>query len=152
MPESDPGGRILAWGHAVRDWALANPEGFRLIYGDPVPGYRPPDDGPGKEAERRACGDLIGLVAAAWPAARVHQADDREYEWTDFDPGLVAHARADFPDLPPAAIALTLRVWGRMHGLMALEIYGHLRTLVHDPATIYRDEMRSLIASLGLTA
>jgi len=35
---------------------------------------------------------------------------------------------------------------------MSLEIYGHLRPLVNDPATIDRDEMRARIASLGLTA
>jgi hypothetical protein len=38
-----------------------------------------------------------------------------------------------------------------MHGLVALEIYGHLRPLVHDPAAVYRDEIRALVASLGLT-
>jgi AcrR family transcriptional regulator len=151
VPESDPGGRILAWAQAVREWALANPEGFRLIYGDPVPGYRPPEAGPGKDAELRACTDLVGLVAAAWPAARALQPDDREYDWADFDSDLAVHVREDFPDLPPAALALTLRVWGRMHGLMALEIYGHLRALIHDAATVYRDEIRDLIASLGLT-
>ncbi|MDT3442952.1 MULTISPECIES: TetR/AcrR family transcriptional regulator [unclassified Pseudofrankia] len=150
MPESDPGGRIMAWAQAIRAWALANPEGFRLIYGDPVPGYHAPDDGPAKDAELRACTGLIGLVAGAWPAAHALQPNDRQYIWTDFDPGLAAHVQTDFPDLPPAAVALALRVWGRMHGLMALEIYGHLRTLMHDPATVYRDEMRDLIASLGL--
>ncbi len=150
VPESDPGGRILAWAQAVRTWALANPEGFRLIYGDPVPGYRSPEDGPGKDAELRACTGLIGLVAAAWPTAHLLRTDDRDYSWDDFDAGLSAHVQQDFPELPPAAIALTLRVWGRMHGLVALEIYGHLRTLIHDPAAVYRDEMRDLIASLGL--
>lgn len=152
VPESDPGGRILAWAQAMREWAAANPEGFRLIYGDPVPGYQAPGDGPGKAAELRACTGLVGLVAAAWPAAAALQADGRRYAWNDFDPGLVGHVREDFPGLPPEALALTLRVWGRMHGLMALEIYGHLRPLVHDPAAVYRDEMRDLIASLGLTA
>lgn len=58
--------------------------------------------------------------------------------------------RQDFPELPPEALALTLRVWGCMHGLLALEIYGYLRPLIHDPATVYRDELRDLIASLGL--
>jgi hypothetical protein len=58
--------------------------------------------------------------------------------------------RAEFPGLPPAGTALTLRVFGRMHGLMALEIHGHLRPLIHDSAAVYRDEMRDLIASLGL--
>jgi AcrR family transcriptional regulator len=152
VPESDPGGRIMAWAHAVREWAVANPEGFRLIYGDPVPGYRAPDDGPGKEAELRACTGLVGLVAAAWPSAAALQPGGRAYTWDDFDPGLAGHVREGFPGLPPEALAVTLRTWGRMHGLVALEIYGHLRPLVHDPAAVYRDEMRDLIAALGLPA
>jgi AcrR family transcriptional regulator len=147
VPESDAGGRIMAWAQAVREWALANPEGFRLIYGDPVPGYQAPEDSPGIAAGVRACTGITGLVAAAWPVTGSARQD---YDWADFDAGLVAHTREEFPDLPPAGLALTMRVWGRMHGLMALEIYGHLRGLVHDPAPVYRDEMRDLIASLGL--
>ncbi|GAA4235379.1 hypothetical protein GCM10022254_42550 [Actinomadura meridiana] len=76
--------------------------------------------------------------------------DAHTYDWPDFDPALVGHVQEDFPDLPAAALALTMRVWGRMHGLLALETYGHLRTLIHDPATVYEDEMRNLVASLGL--
>ncbi|MBE1585511.1 TetR/AcrR family transcriptional regulator [Nonomuraea angiospora] len=146
VPAADPGGRVLAWAQTVREWALANPQGFRLIYGDPVPGYQPPEDGPAKEAEHRACRGLTGLVAAAWTGP-----DPGAYSWSDFDPGLAADIQARFPGLPPDAVALTLRVWGRMHGLVALEIYGHLRTLTRDPAAIYRDEMIALIESLGLT-
>lgn len=152
VSEADPGARIMAWALAMRGWALENPEGFRLVYGDPVPGYQAPEEGPGKEAELRACTGLLDLVAAAWPKAAALQSDSRGYEWADFDPALVAHAQADFPDLPPTALALTLRVWGRMHGLVALEIYGHLRALAHDPAAVYRDEMEDLVASLGLGA
>ncbi|MFE4831741.1 TetR/AcrR family transcriptional regulator [Streptomyces sp. NPDC056672] len=151
VPESDTGSRVATWAHAMRDWALANPEGFRMIYGDPVPGYRAPEDSLGRDAALRACTGLIGLVAAAWPMARTRGSHDREYEWTDFDPRLATHVREEFPGLPPAALALTLRVWGRMHGLLALEIYGHLSPLVHDPAAVYQDEMRDLVASLGLT-
>jgi AcrR family transcriptional regulator len=159
VPETDPGARITAWALAMRAWALENPEGFRLVYGDPVPGYQPPEDGPGKEAELRACTGLLDLVAAAWPTAAAHQAahqavhqtETRDYDWADFDPALAAHAQADFPGLPPAALALTLRVWGRMHGLVTLEIYGHLRALTHDTAAVYADEMRDLVASLGLS-
>ncbi|MFF2021836.1 TetR/AcrR family transcriptional regulator [Streptomyces sp. NPDC058171] len=150
VPESDPGARIMAWAQAMRTWALANPEGFRLIYGDPVPGYRAPDDGPGQQAELRACSALLGLVDAAWPTARVQRPEGRSYDWADFHPDLVAHAREDFPDLPPAGVAMTLSVWGRMHGLLALEIYGHLRTFMHDPGTVYRDEMYDFTVALGL--
>ncbi|NUP04186.1 MAG: TetR/AcrR family transcriptional regulator [Nonomuraea sp.] len=150
VPEADPGGRILAWARTVREWALANPEGFRLIYGDPVPGYQPPEGGPGKEAEQRACTGLTGLVVAAWPEAEPLQPEPGRYAWDDFDAGLAAHVQAEFPGLPPAAVALALRVWGRMHGLVALEVYGHLRTLTREPAAVYRDEMIDLVKSLGL--
>ncbi|TMR92364.1 TetR/AcrR family transcriptional regulator [Nonomuraea basaltis] len=149
VPADDPGGRILAWAQTVREWALANPEGFRLIYGDPVPGYHAPADGPAKEAEHRACTGLTGLVAAAWPEAG-RQAGGGDYAWSDFEPSLAHAIQGSFPGLPPAAVALTLRVWGRMHGLVALEIYGHLRGLTRDPSAVYQDEMISLITSLGL--
>ncbi|MFC7583358.1 TetR/AcrR family transcriptional regulator [Nonomuraea antimicrobica] len=42
VPGTDPGGRLIAWGLALREWALAHPESFRLFYGHPVPGYQPP--------------------------------------------------------------------------------------------------------------
>ena len=40
----DFGARWRAVGLAVRDWALANPHEYALVYGSPVPGYRAPED------------------------------------------------------------------------------------------------------------
>jgi AcrR family transcriptional regulator len=148
-PPDDTAGRILAWGQALREWALANPEGFRLIYGDPVAGYRAPEGGPAPEATKRACLGLTGLIAAAWPhAERLQPGGD--HRWSDFDAALVDTVREAFPDLPPAALALALRVWGRMHGLVALEMYGHLGPQTHEPAKLYHAELLDLIRSLGL--
>jgi AcrR family transcriptional regulator len=149
-PDDAPAERVLAWARAVREWSLARPEGFRLVYGDPVHGYRPPEGGPAAEARRRACTGLTGLVSAAWPYAAAAHADTG-HTWSDFDEDLVAHVRQRFPDLPPAGLALTLRVWGRMHGLLALELYGHLGGLSRDTGRLYEDEMRDLVRSLGLT-
>ncbi|GLY65169.1 TetR/AcrR family transcriptional regulator [Amycolatopsis taiwanensis] len=150
VPPEDTAGRILAWGLTTREWALANPEGFRLVYGDPVPGYQAPAGGPAAEAAQRACSGLTALIAAAWPKAGRRQ-PETGYEWSDFGPGLASHVRESFPDLPPAGVALALRTWGRIHGLLALEVYGHLRALTHEPAKIYRAELLDLVASLGLT-
>nr|WP_228782433.1 TetR-like C-terminal domain-containing protein [Nocardia abscessus] len=69
--------------------------------------------------------------------------------WSDFDASLAEHVRTDFPDLPPDALALALRMWGRMHGLIALEVYGHLRPQTQDPAKLFRAELRDLVRSLG---
>ncbi|HEY0696319.1 MAG TPA: TetR/AcrR family transcriptional regulator, partial [Micromonospora sp.] len=44
VPRTDFVGRWMAACHAVRDWALAQPHEYALIYGSPVPGYRAPQD------------------------------------------------------------------------------------------------------------
>jgi AcrR family transcriptional regulator len=148
-PADDPARRLLAWADAFRAWALANPPGFRLVSGDRVPGYRAPEGGPAPEAERRFCTGLTGIVAAAWPQAGPRQSDDA-YRWADFDGDLVAMVRQRFPDLPPPAVALALRIWARMHGLVSLEIYGHLGGKTYEAGKVYRSEMRDLVRSLGL--
>jgi AcrR family transcriptional regulator len=151
IPRQRAANRIMAWAEAFREWSLANPEGFRLIYGDPLPGYQAPDGGASPEAEQRTCAILTDLVAAAWPQAESRQPSG-DHQWSDFDPHLVETVQRDFPGLPPAAVALALRIWGRTHGLISLEIYGHLRGQTREPAKIYRTEVLDLIASLGLTS
>lgn len=148
VADTDPGGRLLAWGQALREWALDHPESFRLFYGRPVPGYQPPADGPVDQTARRVCRELTRLVVAAWPHARQYQPED--VAWSDLQPDYVAKIRADLPDVSPAAAALALRVWGRMHGLVALEIDGHIHPVVGNPAALHRAEMRDLVRSLGL--
>lgn len=143
-----PADRIVAWAEAVRSWSLANPEGFRLIYGDSVPGYEAPPDSPAEEPAYRACWVLTGLVSDAWPQARTTQTGP--WSWPDFSDHLVAQTRADFPDLPPSGLALAIRVWGRVHGLITLEIYGQLGPLANDPTALYRAEIADLIRALNL--
>ncbi|MFE6779352.1 TetR/AcrR family transcriptional regulator [Streptomyces sp. NPDC057702] len=147
-PACDPERRLLAWGQALRTWALANPQGFHLVYGDPIPGYQPPPGpGPVDEAALRICGGLNRLVAAAGsgpgPAPGAAEAD-----WAAFPPAYRDRVRAEAPDLTPAVAARALRVWGRLHGLVTLEIHGHLRAVHTDPAALYRAEMLDLVRDL----
>ncbi|MFC5884135.1 TetR/AcrR family transcriptional regulator [Kitasatospora sp. CM 4170] len=144
-----PAVRISAWAHAFRAWALTNPEGFRLVYGDPVPGYRAPEGGAAPDAARRTCTGLAALAAAAWPHARQHYADS-DFAWSDFDPGLLDKIRPAFPDLPPAGVALALRLWGHLHGLVSLEIYGHLRGQLAHPDKLFEEELNQLVRTLGI--
>lgn len=148
VPETDPGGKLVAWGQALREWALAHPESFRLFYGHPVPGYQPPEDGPVNQTARRVCRELTRLVAATWPHARHHQPENTT--WSDLDPDYVAKIQTDLPNVPPAAAALALRVWGRMHGLVALEIDGHIQPVASNPGALHHAEMLDLVRSLGL--
>jgi AcrR family transcriptional regulator len=146
----DPAARIRAWANAFRDWSLGNPQGFRLIFGDPVPGYHGPEGGPAPDAMRRICTGLNALAAAAWPHAE-HLYKDSEFEWSDFDPGLIDDARSAFPELPPAAVALALRIRGHLHGLVSLEVYGHMRTMTLTPDKLFNEELTQLLRALALT-
>jgi AcrR family transcriptional regulator len=146
----DPAIRIRTWADAFRDWSLANPQGFRLIFGDPVPGYRAPEGGPAPDATRRICIGLIGLAAAAWPHAE-HLYSGSEFEWSDFDPALLDDVRPAFPELPPAAVALALRIRGHLHGLVSLEVYGHMRTMTRTPDKLFHEELTQLLRALDLT-
>lgn len=71
-------------------------------------------------------------------------------DWSDFSPDLAAGVRGAFPDLPPGADALVLRLWGGMHGLVALEVHGHLLAQTRHPDKLYRAEMLDVVRSLGL--
>ena len=145
----DPAKRVFEYARAYRRWAVANPQEFRLIYGDPVPDYQCTEGGAVAEAEHRACVMLTGLVAGAWPWAAHLHADDR-HEWGDYDPGFAGLVRDAYPELPPAAVALSLRLWGRLHGLVSLEVHGHLGPQIHDSEKLYRSEIVDLIHNLGL--
>lgn len=146
-----PVAQVMAYGQAYRSWAVANPQEFRLVYGDPVPDYQVPACGAAAEAEHRACTVLTGVVATAWPWAQRLHADDN-YDWSDYDRDFAMMVRQSFPDLHPAAAALALRLWGRLHGLVSLEIYGHLRPQIQDPEKLYHAELVDLTHLLGLTA
>lgn len=150
VPDTDPEQRLLAWGQALRAWALAHPQGFQLVYGDPVPGYQPPQgQGPAEEAALRICGGLNALVAAC---VGPQPAPTPDTDWSPFPLAYQTRLRAATPDLTPEVAARALRVWGRLHGLVTLEIHGHLRAVFHDPAALYRAEVLDLVRGLGRAA
>ncbi|MET0493316.1 MAG: TetR/AcrR family transcriptional regulator [Actinoplanes sp.] len=148
-PADDIEGRVLAHGLAYREWAVTRAHEFRLLYGEANPAGVSATGSAAAAAEHRVCLGLLGLVAAAWPQI-ADQQETQTYAWSDFDPDFIRQARMAHPKLPPAAIALTLRVWGRMHGLVALEVYGVLGPRARDTLRLHRDELRDLTRTLGL--
>ena len=62
---SDLRGRWTAIAHGVRDWALAHPHEYALIYGSPVPGYAAPEltIGPASRVTRLLVALLVEMRA-----------------------------------------------------------------------------------------
>ncbi|GAA3334818.1 TetR/AcrR family transcriptional regulator [Amorphoplanes nipponensis] len=136
-PAEPAGERLLRLARAYRQWAIDHRAEFLLIFGTPVPGYRAPDPGPTIGAARRLGAAFAGAVFAGWSAEQIAR-----LELPRPDPLLArtlqAGAEQVAPHLPAPAYGIFIELWGRMHGLVMLEILHHLPWLTPlDAATSY---------------
>jgi len=123
-PAADIRGRWAATCHAVRNWALAHPHEYALIYGSPVPGYQAPQATVVPAARiARVAG---GLVADAWREARV--AGGGAAPLTPLPPELAEQAAvvadAIAPGVPEPVIARLLIAWTQLFGMISFELFG----------------------------
>ncbi|MFE9239975.1 TetR/AcrR family transcriptional regulator [Streptomyces sp. NPDC007007] len=127
-----------ALAHVLRDWALADPHRYFLIYGTPVPGYHAPDEITGISQEIMT--DLLTAWTAWGPDApaspfAAHLADHRD--WAGGHPA------------PPGVLRRALAFWTRLHGVLSLELAGHFTGMGFDPALLFRAELDDLVGRTG---
>ncbi|NJQ01111.1 TetR/AcrR family transcriptional regulator [Streptomyces zingiberis] len=128
---------------SYRRWAVEHPALFQLLYGAPLRHYTAPPEGPTTQAVRRM-GTLFERALFDGYTAEQFAAADL--------PELSASFREFASGLPPGggggpsaeAAALFLGAWGRMHGLVALEVFGHTSFVGDHQAEIFRVEMENL--------
>ena len=117
-----------------------------MIFGDPIPGYQAPPDGPTTQAMLQVAGVFVSLFVEAWRTGEldVPPPDPRT------DPDFASYAATLDPTLPPAAVGVMLRAWGRIHGLVALELNGQFTWALPDVGPLYEAEIEALLRELGL--
>jgi AcrR family transcriptional regulator len=145
----DPRVQITAASWAFRSWALANPREFGLLFGSPIPGIDAHSDdspaGPASERFGQLFGDLVARIYLAGPFPV--PAED------EMDPELSRQLRAwcsALPvELPIGAGQVFLSCWIRLYGMVAMEVFGHLRFALPDAEAMFAAEMRDLAVKLG---
>ncbi|MEV0932752.1 TetR/AcrR family transcriptional regulator [Streptomyces phaeochromogenes] len=132
---AESGADLTALAHALREWALADPHRYFLIYGTPVPGYQAPDD---------VTGIAQGIMATLLDACAALPSGGPA---TPFDTHLESHRQwaAGHP-APPAALHRGLALWTRLHGVLSLELAGHFNGMGFDPALLYAAELDDLLS------
>jgi AcrR family transcriptional regulator len=140
-PPADVRGRWRACCHAVRDWAIANPHEYALIYGSPVPGYQaPPETIAPAGRVALVIGGLLADArrepgrgtcrpagqASTRPGGRAARPAPRERL-----PGLLAGqaeavAAAIAPGVPGPVLARALVAWTQLFGMISFELFGQL--------------------------
>jgi hypothetical protein len=142
--------RWLAFGHAIRDWALANPAEYALIYGSPVPGYRAPQDTVGPAARTTVV--LAGFLAEGFASGMIKPSLHRD---TPPPPVLESELVAALPQIAPhIPVALLLRgltAWVQLYGVITFEIFGRLNNFIDNGRRDFFDyQMRVMAREIGL--
>lgn len=136
--------RLVVATEGYRNWAVANPERFQLLYGTPLRHYAAPVDGPTTAALRRMSAIFERELFGEYTAEQLAAAET---------PALPDAFRTYLEQLPPtgaephpgAATALLMSAWGHMHGLVVLEVFGHTGFLGEHQAALFRMAMRDLV-------
>jgi AcrR family transcriptional regulator len=144
----DAAERLRAVALAYRRWAVDHPNEFGLLFGDPIPGYDAPAAGPTVEGMTRVGRALAQPVLEVWRMGRLraHPALAARSLTSQLAP---MAALAD--ELPGEVAARLLLLWGRLHGQVSLEVFGHHRWLFPDGCeALYRAEVEVVLTDLHL--
>ena len=127
IPRRDLRGRWLAIAHSARDWALAHPQEWSLIYGSPVPGYVAPTDTIGPASRTTTL--LITILADLQAQGGV--ADPQKVGRLVRE--ALAPVRSAVPEhVPDDLIVRGLMAWTELIGTVSLEINGQFHNVIGD--------------------
>ncbi len=118
---------FLAIGVAYRQWALEHAQQYRLIFGTPHESLPHPHEL--GSAPLRSFLVLVGVMNEAIRAGALRLPQG----YVGSAPGLKSQFSAfaaAFPDYRPEAIYLGLEAWTKIHGIVSLELSGHLSSFV----------------------
>ena len=130
---------------AVRDWALAHPHEYALVYGSPVPGYAAPEATLGPASR---VGVLLSRIVVDGLAAGVVEPG------TDGADATLTPGAAESVGLPTdpgtSAAARAVQVWTALFGLVSFELFGQTHNVVEHHEEFFRGAVERLGDLLGL--
>jgi AcrR family transcriptional regulator len=147
LDRADLRGRWHADCRAAREWALANPAEYALLYGSPVPGYAAPQDTVGP-AQRPPVA-LAGLLAEGFAAGRLPAPPVDELS-PSVRRDLTAITERFFPGLPAALLARGMAGWTHLFGLISFELFGRFNDIIADRAAYFEHQTGLMADLIGL--
>jgi len=141
--------KMVAACREFRRWALNHKDEFALVFGVPLPGF---DDGRYDIADECAlafAGTFFTLFLELWHKVPFGVPADEQ-----IDPGLRdqlgRYRDALGTSIPLGAVMTFLRCWTVLYGAVAMEVFGHMRFALEDPAPMFEITLGDLAALVGL--
>ena len=148
--EDEPLVRVAHMARGFRLWSLERPAEFALMFGSPVPGLMPLADhcGPVNDAGARfgeTFFTVLGEHFAAHPFTEAPFDLPEQAQRELFEPYL--HTFGD--RFAPPVIYLFVAAWTRLYGIVAMEVFGHLRWAMTDVEPLFEAELARTLAQLA---
>ena len=142
--------RFRAMCNAYRDWALAHPQDYTLIYGTPIPNYHAPRERTVELASRVVT--LFGLLLGEAlregkliiPTAYQHMTPAFQQQ--------IEHLFGAVPtsEVSTGTFILTILVWSRMNSVVWAEMYGHFPPEIAGSGELFQLEVTAICHEINL--
>ncbi len=146
-----PVDRLQATCQAYRAWAQAHPAEYRLIYGSPIQGYAP-DWTVLIDPARRALEIILEMIQRDLQTGVLQSPEKHIHLNADLRDQMAAIVATRGYSVSPEILYAAIHGWTVLHGLVSLEIFGHLSPLIPDTNALFDQEVHELLRQIGYLA
>lgn len=150
VPRAAYGDRLVAIMTAYRDWALANPVDFQLIYGNAIPGYHAPREVTVPAATRVSL-PFATTLAEAYASGNLRPLPEHAHMPSEIENHLRLMVEENGYPVPPVVFMILVHGWTFIHGMIWLEMFGHTPPVIGSAGLFYRHQIVALCRSMNLT-
>jgi AcrR family transcriptional regulator len=146
-PAGEHARRWLAVCRAIRDWALAHPHEYALVYGSPVPGYQAPQQTIGPAA--RAAMVFGKIISDAREAGALRPPGICPPPPASFAADAAALRESILAGVPDDMIAAALGCWTALFGMISFELFGQFVGVVDPGDEFFRHAIEQMADFAG---
>ena len=146
----DHHGRWLAACRGVRDWALAHPHEYSLVYGSPVPGYQAPEQTIGPAS--RVAAVLGKIISDAQASGVLDPPPLCPAPPGSFAPDAARLRQSVLHGVPDDVTARALATWASVFGLVSFELFGQFENVITDRGGYFDHAVGCLGRVIGIPA
>jgi AcrR family transcriptional regulator len=150
VPAEDYSRRFRVFAHTYYAWAMTHPLEYELILGNPIPGYHAPAELTQPAAQRPML-VLTAILNDAWQAGKLDVPASYAVVPPELEQRMQPWQEAMQVSMPRSFLIFVLLSWARIHGLITLDLFGHLAAIMGDPVLLFNLEIEAEIIQLGLT-
>ncbi len=143
IPQDHLNTRLSTLGLAYRDWAVAHPQRYQLIFGTPIPGYKAPSDITTGPAASLSFVPLLETLQATYIAGRLRV--ERSAPLTPELKSMLEAWSQSIEEIDIEVLYMALIIGTQVHGLVSMEISQHFPAYITDPGEVFRREIATLL-------